>query len=101
MKKLPQLLLAGLLLTTTLTLPITSSAVQSTEALAQDGLPMRSVTKLLKVASDAWSISLGQLIQKYNNGDLTITFVETTPPSNIYMIQLDGACILAALEDNI
>lgn len=101
MKKLPQLLLAGLLLTTALSVPTISNAEQAVETPAPDNLPMRSVVKLLKVASDAWDIALGQLIQKYNNGDLTITFVETAPPSSTYMIQLDGACILAALEDNL
>lgn len=101
MKKIPQLLLAGLLLTSTQVLPTTVRATCPAEMPAPGGLSMRSVVRLLRVASDAWGVSLGYLILKYHTGDLTITYVETTPPSSIYMIQLDGSCILAALEDNL
>lgn len=63
-------------------------------------LSQRGLNQLIKVAAEEWDLSVGQARQAYNHGLLTITAYPIGGP-DVYMLQYDGFCILAALEDKL
>ena len=59
----------------------------------------RALREARQWAQQNFGLSLGQMIQEYQAGNLTVELVETNPPSWTVRVAYDGNVITIALED--
>jgi hypothetical protein len=76
------------------------AATQSAQTELSAPISNRNVTRLLKIAAQEWSMTLGAARQAYNAGEITLMPYPAGGPDT-YMILYDGFCILAVLEDKL
>lgn len=59
----------------------------------------RALREARQWAQQNFGLSLGQMIQQYVAGNLTVELVETNPPSWTVRVSYNGSIIIIALED--
>ena len=59
----------------------------------------RALREARQWAQQNFGLSLGQMIQQYAAGNLTVELVETNPPSLTVRIRYDGSTLLLVIDD--
>jgi hypothetical protein len=74
---------------------------------AQAAIPPLLIVRV-RIAARPWlqqtfGLSMGQIIQKYNNGEITVVYLPTSPPSAVlsFRVSYGGGLIIIEIDDSI
>ncbi len=74
---------------------------------AQGAVPSLLMARV-RIAARPWlqqtfGLSMGQIIQKYNNGEITVVYLPTSPPSAVlsFRVTYEGGAIIISIEDSL
>jgi hypothetical protein len=99
MKKLLPILVLLFAVIVSSSLPARTERLQS-RLESFSSIPNRIVNRVLKIAAREWSMTVGAAHQAYSAGSIIIT-PYPQGGENVYMVEYDGFCILAVLEDKL